>query len=200
MTTIAYSVVNIGLRLVEVLVIVIQGFHSEGHSIDKSLLETAERIFLYLMPVFIVLGFYNYYRFTMHVVLQGRNISPANHESSVRTMDLSKTLFLSSIISFVLIKGIEELFYSSVANVTKLAAFRILLLMLMTYFLILVKRQIGSSRMKIIRVTRSMTFAAILLTFLIKNRELIERSMRTNVQSMVSGGGCDAIYLFFDWS
>ncbi|MBS1495101.1 MAG: hypothetical protein JST55_16465 [Bacteroidetes bacterium] len=83
---------------------------SESNNKETAILSVSENIFLYLLPVFIVLGFFNYYKANARLkLLEPRSIS-IDEEKSIKTMNLTKVLFTSSLISYILIKIIEMLF------------------------------------------------------------------------------------------
>ena len=112
---------------------------------DSAILTKAEHIFLYLLPIFIVFGFYNYYNTNARVYLLDGNSKNIDENESTRGMTLTKTLFIGSIISYVLIKVIEEIFKDKQAgvdekfNIAKIISCGVLLLLLMMYFIFLDK-------------------------------------------------------------
>ena len=108
---------------------------------DTSILKTAEHIFLYLLPVFIVFGFFHYYKNHSRISLLDGVPDSNDDVNSTKTMNLTKILFVSSIISYVLIKVIEEVFVKKTVDITRLVAFGLFLVMLMGYFLFLDKRR-----------------------------------------------------------
>ena len=133
-TTTVFAVVNILVKIWEI------AFDKTSKNKDSEILKTSEHIFLYLLPIFIVFGFFHYYKNNSRVSLLEGKIDGIDEENSTKTMNLTKILFISSIISYVLIKIIEELFFSEkVLDLTRLISFGVLLLMLMTYFLFLEK-------------------------------------------------------------
>jgi len=109
---------------------------------DTMLLKTAEHIFLNLLPIFIVFGFFNYYKTNIRISLLEGNIYAVSDEISTKTINLSKILFISSIISYVLIKIIEMLFFTrDAADINRLIAAGVFLLLLMSYFIFLDKKK-----------------------------------------------------------
>lgn len=106
---------------------------------ETAILKVSEHIFLSLLPIFIVFGFYNYYQNNTQNKLIGKSFPRNNDESSTRTMNLTKTLFLSSIISYVMIKTIEVIFLTSMEdpyNLSKVLLALLLLAILMVYFIL----------------------------------------------------------------
>lgn len=104
-------------------------------------LETAEYIFLYLLPLFIILGFFHYYtKNARYSLLQG-STETIDYEDSTRSVNLTKFLFISSIISYVIIKVIEEILIKGVTSPTKLISFGVLLLLLMSYYIYLDRKK-----------------------------------------------------------
>ncbi|KAB8155988.1 hypothetical protein EZY14_001880 [Kordia sp. TARA_039_SRF] len=101
------------------------------------ILEIAENIFLYLIPIFILLGFYNYYKFDLRPKLLDKGLPRGVDKKAITdSIYLTKSLFLSSIISFVIIKSIEKIyFYSndSKPELKSLISYGIFLIILMVY-------------------------------------------------------------------
>ncbi len=103
---------------------------------EKNTLESVEEIYIYILPIFIVFGFYNYYKASTSVALLMGNERTVNPKESTRTMKVTKVLFISSMISYVVIKVIQVLF-SGDASPTKLIGAGMLILILMLYFIFL---------------------------------------------------------------
>ncbi len=108
---------------------------------ETMILKIAEHIFLNLLPIFIVFGFFHYYKTNIRVFLLDGNTFSVDDDVSTKTMNLTKILFISSIISYVLIKIIEEIFINKTSDITKLISSGILLLTLMSYFILLEKKR-----------------------------------------------------------
>ena len=108
---------------------------------ETMILKVAEHIFLNLLPIFIVFGFFHYYKTNIRVFLLEGNTYSVDDEVSTKTMNLTKILFISSIISYVLIKIIEEVFIIKTHDLIRLISFGTLLLILMTYFIMLDKKR-----------------------------------------------------------
>jgi hypothetical protein len=68
---------------------------------------TAESIFLNMLPIFIVFGFFTYYETNAREYFLRGNLRQINDEISTRPMNVSKILFISSMISYLFIKIIE---------------------------------------------------------------------------------------------
>jgi len=105
---------------------------------ETEILTTAEHIYLYLLPIFIIFGFFNYYKGYIRRSLLSGQIGDIKEGTSTKAMRLTKVLFVSSIISYVLIKVIQEIF-SPTPNMIKLIGGGILILVLIVYFLFLEK-------------------------------------------------------------
>jgi hypothetical protein len=85
---------------------------SQNH--DLALLSFIEHIFIYLIPVLIFLGLYFYYRINYQPrFTTTKDYGDAEISKSKDSIQLTKTLFLTSIMSYVIIKIIEKLFLSS---------------------------------------------------------------------------------------
>jgi hypothetical protein len=68
---------------------------------------TAESIFLNMLPIFIVFGFFNYYETNVREYFLQGNLQKISDEISTKPMNVSKILFISSMISYLFIKIIE---------------------------------------------------------------------------------------------
>jgi len=112
---------------------------------EQELLKDVEQIYLYLLPVFIVFGFFNYYMTNKRLTLLGGNEWKIDTERSTKTMRLTKILVISSMISYVVIKGIQELF-SDQPELTKLIGSGALIAILMFYFAFLEKQDRDSTK------------------------------------------------------
>lgn len=108
------------------------------HSTD--LLTTAEHIFLALLPIYIILGFFKYYRNNLRINFFGAINTPVDDEASTKTMSVTKLLFTSSIISYTIIRTLEQVFEKE-PDITKLLSCVILLITLMAYYLLLDRKK-----------------------------------------------------------
>ncbi len=108
---------------------------------EMQILQTAEHIFLYLLKVCIVFGFFIYYNKNLRTYLLNGNPDKDENMISTKTMSFSKVIFISSLISYMLIKIIEEIYIERIPNLDILISSGALLLVLMAYFLILDKRE-----------------------------------------------------------
>jgi hypothetical protein len=132
--TTLYAVKNILLTIWE-------SSSSDSHKSETLILQTSEHIFLYLLPIFIVFGFFHYYKNNSRISLLGGFSNRNDSDNATKTMNLTKMLFISSIISYVLIKVIEEIFVIKTMDLTRLISFGLLLLMLMAYFIFLERHE-----------------------------------------------------------
>lgn len=82
------------------------------HDLPTKILEYVEHIFLFLLPLFIVFSFMSYYRLTMEIKLTGGNAKNINHEGAMKSLNNSKFILLSSLLSFTIIKIIQIIFIS----------------------------------------------------------------------------------------
>ncbi|WP_343704499.1 hypothetical protein [Chitinophaga sp.] len=111
---------------------------------DTAILRKAEKLFLYLLPIFIVQGFIIYYRTYVRVHYIEGEAAKLNEARSTGVMNLTKVLFIASVVSYMLIKVIEVIFpdlsevpLSRDERLLRLIATGVFLLMLMVYFLFL---------------------------------------------------------------
>lgn len=107
---------------------------------DIQSLEIIEHIFIYLIPLLVFLGLYFYYKINFEDQFVG--IGSQTKEYIQRTKDslqLTKTLFLSSIMSYMIIKVIEKVILvdekTELDNI-KLIAYGIFITLIMVYLLI----------------------------------------------------------------
>ena len=110
----------------------------KSSSDETAILNFVEHLFLYVLPIFILLGFYNYYRYDLRGRLLKFPTSPEDSKSARNSIQLSKTLFLSSIMAYVIIKIVENLFIVKSFNfeLEKVISFGVLLVLIMTYLII----------------------------------------------------------------
>jgi len=106
---------------------------------DMEILDHAENIFIYLLPIFIVFGFYIYYITNTRIYFFKGKIGLREREASTHSMNLTKSIFVSSIISYTMIKVINVIFFRSETNIATLIAIGIFLLILLIYFMIVNK-------------------------------------------------------------
>lgn len=71
-------------------------------------LKFSEHIFLYFLPIFILFGLLNYYKLDWRRLIDGTNKPNPNAQNS---LNLSKKLFFSSVLSYTTLKIIEKLFF-----------------------------------------------------------------------------------------
>lgn len=107
------------------------------HPNDINILTISEHIFLYILPVFIVLGFYTYYRNFVRIKFLNGRVEENDIHRSNEIMDNSKTMFLSSLVSYVIIKCIEKIYVSNSSNIIQLIAYGLFLIILLSYYLVI---------------------------------------------------------------
>lgn len=98
------------------------------------ILTFSEHIFLYFLPVFILFGLMNYYKFELRTYLLN------NYEetkSGEKPLQLSKKLFFSNVLSYTSLKLIEELFFDfSKANPMQLISIGVFYFLLVSFVLL----------------------------------------------------------------
>jgi len=104
---------------------------------DLELLKFIEHIFIYLIPLLIFLGLYFYYIINFsHHFTGAKTHSEKLIERAKSSIQLTKTLFLSSMMAYVVIKIIEKLFLTeSDLKIEKLIAYGVFLFLLMFYLI-----------------------------------------------------------------
>ena len=111
-------------------------FTLDQTSSDKSLLVLVENIYLYLLPLFIIFGFYTFYYKTIRAFFDG-GVESESEEYSTKVLTTSKTIFLSTVLSFTIIKAIEKLFFhEGTLDVFQTSMSLGLVIVLMAYLLI----------------------------------------------------------------
>lgn len=106
---------------------------------DSGVLKLAESIFLNVIPVFIVLGFYSFYQIEPQAYLIGRYEKGVS-ENPTRLLNVTKILFMSSIVSFTVVMILEKLGeHEPGGSYVELISLGILLIILMIFYLILDK-------------------------------------------------------------
>lgn len=73
-----------------------------------TILKIAEHIFLYLLPVFIIGGFISYYKTKIKAFILGGKVN-LDEDGASQTINLTKIIFLSSIISYIIVKILEKI-------------------------------------------------------------------------------------------
>lgn len=111
-----YSFLNFLINFFFVSIVIITIIYSTWHigkiiyttfNNDKEILKVIEHIFLAVIPIFVVLGFYNYYKFNFRPRIFGRLVSTSDIEDAKKTIKLTKTLFISSITSYLILNIID---------------------------------------------------------------------------------------------
>lgn len=110
----------------------------DGDYDDSKTLKFIEHLFLYLIPLFIIFGFYSYYKYDFRRRLLKAIVFPDEIKSAKESIILTKTLFLTSIMSYIIIKIIEKLFIEKETKLEQeqLISFGVLLLLIMVYLII----------------------------------------------------------------
>lgn len=79
---------------------------------ELNLLSFVEHTLIYLMPIFFVLGLFQYYMMNYSPIFTKTSMISQQINNAKESIQLTKTLFLSSIMSYIIIKIIEEIFFS----------------------------------------------------------------------------------------
>lgn len=99
-------------------------------------LKYVEDMFLYTLPLFIVFSFVSYYKSTIAIKLTGGDTRDIDHDGAMKSLNNSKFILLSSLLSFTIIKIIDNLFEDSEISIDKLVSYGALLIILMVYILL----------------------------------------------------------------
>lgn len=118
--------------------------HDKKTFADKTkILEVVERIFIYLLPLFILFGFFNYYASTTAVRLRGGRKVDIDHEGSIKGINTSKIILLSALLSFTLINAIEQVFIKGETETKILIAYGVFIIILMAFILLISRENQG---------------------------------------------------------
>lgn len=111
----------------------------KSNSKDLNVLTFIEHIFIYLLPLLIFIGLYFYFESNYKYRLLGnkdKNDDEIKH--SQNALDLTKTLFISSILAYSIIKIIEKVILAEPENmpdIITLISYGVFLVLLMGYLL-----------------------------------------------------------------
>ncbi len=108
----------------------------ERQKSKTQILEYVEHFFLYLLPFFVILGFFNYYRLTTGVKLDGGKTSQIDHDEALKSLNTTKTILLSTLLSFTIIKILDNVLIENQTDITSLISYGVLLVILMAYIVI----------------------------------------------------------------
>ena len=101
------------------------------------ILTFAEHIFLYFLPVFILFGLMNYYKYELRTFLLDNY---EENSSGEKPLHLSKKLFFSNLLSYTSLKLIEELFFDFSKNSPiQLLSIGVFFLLLVSFVLVQAK-------------------------------------------------------------
>ena len=117
---------------------------SSKDALTSDILKIAEHIFLCLLPCFTLLGFFTYYKDKSSFTLRDIISETPNNNNATSEMKAAKTLFISSLISYILIKVLEEIAENG-CDTNRLIAYAILLVMLFLYYFFLDSHNTGES-------------------------------------------------------
>lgn len=82
-----------------------------------------------------LLGLYRFYDRTIKNYLV-RTVNPETPHQSIKTFNVTKLIFLSSVLSYVIIKTIDEVFWKEQKDIVLLISYGILVLILMIFILV----------------------------------------------------------------
>jgi len=108
-------------------------FDNKDNDTATKYLEYVEHIYLYFLPLFIVFSFLSYYKSTIEIKLTGGNIYDIDHKGAMKSLENSKQILLSSILTFTIINIIQKVFIDGITNIVSLISYGIFLIILMTY-------------------------------------------------------------------
>ena len=106
---------------------------------DIKALKLIEHIFIYLLPFLVLIGLYFYFEANFKNKLLGNEPNENEIEISKKTLNATKYLFISSIMSYIIIKIIEKVLLipkEEDLNITKIIAYGSLLFLLMLFLIL----------------------------------------------------------------
>ena len=146
------NIIDIFVSLFFILNIIFSSIYAIIHSYslffktkdkDNELL-LIEELFLIILPVFIFVGFYIYYLLMYrNIIFQNKGISSGLKQFANKSLHLTKSLFLSSIISYTIIKILDAISKESTLTNTiiiKLISYGLFFLILLFYYLKMLKK------------------------------------------------------------
>ena len=110
--------------------------NNEKNDDETIKLKFIEKIFLYLIPLFVLFGFYEYYRLSTGALLNEENSGEYNPENALKSLSNTKGILLATFLSFGLIKAIEIIFIQKVKELETLIGIGVYLIIIMSYLLI----------------------------------------------------------------
>ncbi|HRH48286.1 MAG TPA: hypothetical protein PLP23_06030 [Panacibacter sp.] len=99
-------------------------------------LKYVEDMFLFTLPLFIVFSFVSYYKSTIAIKLTGGDTRDIDHDGAMKSLNNSKFILLSSLLSFTIIKIVDNLFEDVEISIDRLVSYGALLIILMVYILL----------------------------------------------------------------
>ena len=99
-------------------------------------LKYVEDVYLFILPLFIVFSFISYYKSTIGIRLTGGDSRDIDHSGAMKSLNNSKFILLSSLLSFTIIKIIDDIFIEGKSGITQLISYGSLLVILITFILI----------------------------------------------------------------
>jgi hypothetical protein len=106
-----------------------------GSSEGAEILQIVEYVLFYLLPLLFLIGLFGFYKNSLQNYFVPKEYHTDPNES-IRTFNISKKIFLSSVLSYVIIKVIEEVFFIKNNEIENLISYGVLLFLLMTFILI----------------------------------------------------------------
>ncbi|MBP6235337.1 MAG: hypothetical protein KA270_01860 [Saprospiraceae bacterium] len=103
---------------------------------ETKMLKFIEHIFLFLLPLLVILSFYSYYRSTYYIALRNSPLSDVDHTKGMIGINNSKLLLVSTFLSYCIIKVIEKLFIEDFVNKEQIILSFILIVILMAFIII----------------------------------------------------------------
>jgi len=120
--------------------------NSNNNQEEIKKLEVVENIFIYLLPLFIIFGFYNYYKYTTSIIITDGNYNDIDNNDALKYLNASKIILVSSLLSFAIIKVLEKVFISDVQDIVSLISYGVFLIILITFLLLLHSSDINDKK------------------------------------------------------
>ena len=85
---------------------------------ESSVLKVVEYVLFYLLPLFFILGLFGFYNNAIQNIFLPKQ-QQKDPDISIKTFNITKNIFLSSVLSYVIVKVIEVIFYDkNIADIT----------------------------------------------------------------------------------
>lgn len=132
--SILFSFIGISFEIIKLTTSLIQNNVKEL----KPVFVLIEMVLFFLMVPFFILTLFTYYLKSIELAIKSKSIEAEDSDKAIRSFNIFKSMFISSIMSYVLIKILEELSNNCENCISKihLVSYGLIVLMLMAYLIV----------------------------------------------------------------